>query len=57
MRWFVWTLIYQTVCLLSVNCGAQGAGTQHVLDLPGAHIQLFVSTVVSSPDNSSFSLL
>lgn len=43
--------------LLSVNCGTQGAGAQHVLDLPGAHIQLFVSTVVSSPDNISFKLL
>lgn len=43
--------------LLSVNCGTRGAGAQHVLDLPGAHIQLFVSTVMSSPDNVFFKCL
>lgn len=40
--------------LLSVNHGNREAGGGHVLDLPGAHIQLFISTVMSSPANISF---
>jgi len=41
--------------LLSVNCGNGGAGEGHVLHLPGAHILLFVSKIVSSPATVSLS--